>query len=589
MSFITASSNFNPFGSYDFTGQVPRDFSARHAFVQAQAPLTKIQEGRFVLDSTGQLIPVPLFFETNDLLQTTADPSNVIQIFGDDSQSAPPFTQRRSGLLTTVDTANRVTVQNQRDITSYVVGDPAIYNTQFSTIQQAIDQAIIDGVDVNATPKREAQIIIKPGTYPDNIIIPRHGISLIALASGDCKDVTISGTLTIAPLDGPSKTLILLRGLHFEPASPPAITVTTPIAFNPKVLIDDCIIEERIDLSGLIDNVELTIKNSTVADVALSGANLVTLDLDNTTTSTVFLHSTSSFLTAANNSQCSLSSSDPTGSPPLLSSSVSVSASDSIISGSINAVSGSDHSGQNISLTLSTSFINSLIAYGQFSALSLTDCTVETLVFGDPLSTNSDNIFVQPGGTVLFQKCTWSSPISSLTLNLKTATLATPQYFCIDNCAFPTISAVTTPRFSILDTSAAPIPAAQSVFMIRNTTLTTPAHITGPNVDVSFLNCVHDITGSNVDIGGGNYAAIFGGSSISPSIVKCYNNTYTMRNATANDFVLYAVDNFNWTYKTVAAPTQFPCNVITNSGSTAANLFGGPGTVTIVDSGFSMV
>lgn len=590
MSYIPPSSTFASYISYDFTGRVPRDMSARHAFIQAQAPLTPVTSSttgdRFITDSTGQIVPVPLFFETNDLLQTTANASNVIQVFGDTSNSAPPFTQRRSGLLTTVDTANRVTIQNQRDITSYVVGDPTIYNTQFATIQQAIDQAVADGVDVSVVPKREAQIIIKPGTYPDNITIPRHGIALIALGSGVSKDVTITGTLTVAPTDSPAKTLILIRGLHFEPSVPPAVVVTTPVAFNPKVLFDDCLVEGQINLNGSLSNVEFSATKCNLENIFLSGVALVTVFLDNTSAQTIYMHSVGNGVTLQNQSQASFTSFDPSGNPPLLASTTTVFAQNSSIAGGINELSGVDHSAQSISLTVKNCNLN-LIAYGQFSQLYLINCFTDSpVVLGDAASTNANNIFTAvPQVAAIIQNCIWSSTVGSLTINAKSDGTGFSQTIVLENCSFVDVPGAS-PNLALVDNSPAAAPGATTTFALQKCSFRTPVLVSGPNAVANFTACVHDVRNTIIDAGGGNFAAIYGGSPIAPTTVTCYNNSFTLRNITGNDFVIYGANNINWTYRT-QLPAGFPCNVITNTGATGANLLGG--AVAVVDSGYSMV
>lgn len=589
MSYITASSTFTPYLSYDFTGRVPKDIGARHAFLQAQAPLTKVEGGggRVVTDANGQQVPVPLFFETNDLLQTTANASNVIQIFGDATLSAPPFTQKRSGLLTTVDAANRVTVQNQRDVTSYVVGDPSIYNTQFATIQQAIDQAILDGVDVSATPKREAQILIKPGTYPDDILLPRHGISLIALATGVCKDVTITGTLTVAPLDSPAKTSILLQGLHFAPSNPAAVIVTTPIAFNPKILMQECLVEGDINLNGVLSNVEFSARTSNLGNISMtSPGTLVSVFLDNCSAGTIFIQSFAAVVVLQNQSQCGLTSFGASGNPPLLVNNTAINVQNSSIAGGLNELAGTDHSNQIVSLLARNSSIQ-LTAFGQFSNLELSNCVITSgLTLGDATSLNADNLFTQgPLVSALIQNCIFNGVSATLTMNMKTSNPNLPQNIAIEHCTFASIPGAF-PNCNFVDSSPAFIASSANIVVLRECTLRTPIQATGPNLQVTLLQGVHDITDTNVDAGGGNFPIIYGGSAISPTIVRCYNNTFTLRQVTANDFVIYGVNPIDWTYRT-QLPGGFPCNLITNLGATAANASGG--VVAIVDAGYSLV
>jgi hypothetical protein len=226
-------------------------------------------------------IPIPLIFEGNDLSQTIASPSNVLQVFGDATQSAPPFTQKRSGLLTTTTLfPNQVTIENQRDVTSYVVGNPSVYNTQFATIQQAIDQAVLDGVDVNANPSRQVQILVKPGDYPDDALIPLHGISIFGLTNGQDREVRIQGTLTIAPTDNSGKTLINIRNLSFENGvNTTAINFFSPTAFNPKVMLENCFMfSKRIIMTGTNAAVELTVQNSLIDGIDMNNNSSVTLN-----------------------------------------------------------------------------------------------------------------------------------------------------------------------------------------------------------------------------------------------------------------------------------------------------------------------
>jgi len=234
---------------------------------------------------SGIPIPVPLYFETNDLLQTTADNANIIEIFGNNANAPGPFTQRLSGLLTTVDSANRVTIRNQRDVTSYVVGDPTIYDSQFPTIQSAIDQAVADGVDVNATPSRQAQILVKPGDYPDNILLSNHGISIIGLTDGRDRIVRIQGTLTILPLDSSGKTLINIKNLTFEGgvSGTPSIIVSSTASFNPKVLIQNILVRNgrQIICDASPIATEVTLSNSLVEDIFCN--NNAVLSLENAT------------------------------------------------------------------------------------------------------------------------------------------------------------------------------------------------------------------------------------------------------------------------------------------------------------------
>jgi hypothetical protein len=591
MSYVTASSSFTPYLSYDFTGKVASDMSARHAFIQAQAPLTPLTsttETRFVDDGQGNAVPVPLFFETNDGLQTTADGTNVIEIFGDNSNSAAPFTQRRSGLLTTVDTANRVTVQNQRDITSYVVGDPTIYNTQFATIQQAVDQAVADGVDVSANPRREAQIIIKPGTYAGNVIIPRHGISLIALSSGSTKDVTISGTLFIQTTDSSAKTLILVRGLHFAGGTP-NIVAEAIVNFNPKVLIDDCVVEGPIHLLGTQDNVECSIKDSIVNVVwCESVSNNVSLSLINTQAEdTVFLHSLNGSLTLFNGSRCGTSSFDPLGNPPLINNLTTVTVNNSSIFLQLNNAPATDHSGQFLNIRCANSTINGMTLFGNIDNLQISNCSINgDIRLGDPSSVNGDNLFTY----VSFQNCTFENTSGTI-ISLKNTTPNIPQQMLFNHCTFEALPFLIIPKLQILDVSTNNVPSSVTSLNMNLCKFLTPIEITGPNVSVTFTHCNHDISLSNVNVDGlGNFAAIYGGSAIAPSTVICFWNSYTLKNTTANDFVIYGNNFINWTYRN-ALPGGFPVNTILNSGATAANLSGNfvPGNVVVVDSGYSMV
>jgi hypothetical protein len=239
--------------------------------------------GPAVLPNTSGIpVAVPLYFETNDLLQTTADNTNIIEVFGNNANAPGAFKQRLSGILTTVDTANRVTIRNQRDVTSYVVGDPSVYDAQFPTIQSAIDQAVADGVNVNVSPARQAQILVKAGDYPGDILISNHGISIIGLTDGRDRIVRIQGTLTILPLDASGKTLINIKNLTFEGgvSGTPSIVLSSSASFNPKALMQNILVRDgrQIICNGIPVPVELTLTNSVVEDIVCNGNCSLSLD-----------------------------------------------------------------------------------------------------------------------------------------------------------------------------------------------------------------------------------------------------------------------------------------------------------------------
>lgn len=274
MSFQVPGSTFVAFPSFSFTGKIPSDVAHRHSFLQGQAPMRVISGGGGGGDNA--------IYQANDSTTATQDPtSHVVQLYGDTTRSPAPFTQKRSGLQTTALSPYNVTMENQRDVTSYVVGNPLVYNTEFTTIQQAIDQAVADGVDVNAVPSRQVQILIKPGDYPDDAVVPRHGISLLGLTNGYDRSVRIGGILTVAPTDAANKTLINIRNLTFEPTpggnpSNVGLRLVSTVNFNPKCMMENVyMFGKDVSLEGLTAPVEMTFLTSLIGNVAfVQAANL---------------------------------------------------------------------------------------------------------------------------------------------------------------------------------------------------------------------------------------------------------------------------------------------------------------------------
>jgi hypothetical protein len=589
MSYIVPNSSYKTYLSYDFTGKVSRDFSARHAWIQSQAPQlrdTVSSSTPFVVDASGNSVPVPLYFETNDLLQTTADPANVIEIYGDTSDSAAPFTQKRSGLLTTISTPNRITIQNQRDITSYVVGDPFVYNTEFATIQQAITQALLDGVDPTATPKREVQIIVKPGIYPDPFTT-QYGIHILGLSSGQAKDVEIRGRITINCPVPSGKTHIVFRNLWITGGIDVNATTQQTV-----LSMYDCLVETSdINLNATPSPIELYTFNTAVQgiNIVLNGSGGISINArNNSSLQRIDLNTCTSFGLDGTDSYVTVDSSSIE-----LNSNFTIRLYNCKGGLSINASAGNHtHLGQNLTLQLNNCFMGGVVCYGNFSDSYVVDSSIGSLNIGDELETD---LYVQLSGITaapvrvnqpfIISGCNFPTTGIVCVINLKSDITDHPNIVLIQSCTFTSDRADVVPGIVINDLSTTNQPTSQQRVEINNCVIDrpialnyniiTPASIAGgANLFIESCNNIHNILNSGSAPPAG-FSCFYGGSTIGgfPSTLFLAHNVYTIDDALTGHVVNgINAPGLNLTYES-GLLVSFN-NIITNAGAS-----GPPGNV----------
>lgn len=594
MSRFIPISSYTKYPSYNFNGKVPDDMSAEHSWIQSQAPMLKeLATEKFVIIN-GNPVQIPLFFETNDLLQTNADLANVLEIYGDDSRSIAPFTQKRSGLLTTVDTPNRITIQNQRDITSYVVGDQTIYNTEFNTIQDAVNQAVMDGVNSSANPRREVFIIIRPGVYPDSFTIPRHGIHLIGMTSGVTKDVTISGNVIIAPLDSPGKTNMLLRGLHIAGT----LDINTPLVFNPKVFFDDCLLEGLITINASLQTIELTLSRTLIQTTINITGRSVTMELfNNCTASTINIDLTTLFSLTANTSSFNVYMTGTTIIPT-----ITIRAFLCFFGLSLANIPGvTSYLAQNVVFQIIACQLGVTTVYGSFDPANsiIAHSNISFLELGDPNPMNVDDHYIygtNAGATIVTQPFLISHCVfGEVRLNMKSDIVNTPQSVTFDQCTFNIESNRTMASFRINDLSTTVQGTSPQTVNVTNCSIIGATSINldlignplngGANLFILFAQCIFNISNIIFSSGGPTYACIVGGSSVGlpPTNVTILQNVFTL-NDNAN-FVVNGTNStgINLTYLD-GVGVSFG-NIITNTGALSFNIL--TGTVGVVNQGFS--
>ncbi len=586
------NSSFTKYPSYNFNGKVPDDMSAEHSWIQSQAPMLKDKNstGNSIVIN-GNVVPIPLFFETNDLLQTPADLTNVLEIYGDNSRSVAPFTQKRSGLLTTIDTPNRVTIQNQRDITSYVVGEQSIYNTEFGTIQDAITQAVSDGVDSSANPRREVFIIIRPGVYPNNFTVPFHGIHLIGMTSGVTKDVTISGNVIIAPNDSPGKTIMLLRGLHFTGT----IDINTPVAFNPKVHFDDCLLEGIVTVSATMQTIELSFMRSLVqGNMNITGGSVSLTISNNCIISTINIDLTDSFTLTANMSFFNLYITGTTIIPNIVVRAFMCFFGLALFVPSPGVTS---YANQLITLQIIACQLGGTTVYGSLDASNsiISHSNIAFLELGDPSTLNIDDYYSYSANSAtsvikpfLISHCVFGE----VRLNMKCNISDTPQIVTFDQCTFDIESNRSRPSLLITDLSTTYEMTSPQTVNITKCSIIGAVSVNldplgvaipgGANLFMLFAQCICNIFNINFPAVA-PYACIVGGSfgAFSPVPITILQNIFTL-NDTMTDYVVNGLGNgINLTYLD-GTGTSFG-NIITNANATIANI--STGTVITTNQG----
>lgn len=534
-------------------------------------------------------------FDMNDGTTSTQNPgTNILNILGDNTDSAAPFTQRRSGILTTSLNANTVQIQNQRDITSYVVGDPSVYNTQFATIQQAVDQAVADGVDSTATPRREVIIIVRPGEYPDDVTIPRHGIHIVNFTTGNTKDVLISGNFTFQTTDSPGKTQTYLQGLYFTGP----LNIVTPVAFNPKLTFSRCLFEGGINANPSLAAIELTLTECIVQTNPLVADGLdLSLNIENNTlVQNIASNIVTAFTLQARESTFNVEQTTLCSSLTIRARACSLGLSLFVPGSTIYAI-------QQVELKLIDCDVGGCIVYGNLLPESIIKgCVMGALEIGDPNPTNADSFYqycdfggvpVEVIRPFLISGCVFKDTV---TLTMKSNIASTPQTIKVVNCVFNNVSNSTLPTLRLNDLSSAFHADSPQTFIIEDCSITGCISINldnsgnfidvfvGANEFIQILNSTINIR--NMTYPSAPYACIVGGSTIglTPRRVLMFQNVITLRDAT--DFVLNGLGDGIIMISGEDAGGNPLGNFITTAGATFANI--GTGVFSVIRQGVTI-
>lgn len=520
-------------------------------------------------------------FQMNDSTQATQNPgTNIVNIFGDDTDSPAPFTQRRSGILTTSLNSNTIQIQNQRDISSYIVGDPNVYNVQFSTIQAAIDQAIADGVNSSASPKREAVIIVRPGTYPGNVSITRKGIHLVTLSSGSSRSVIISGSFTYSPQDNAGGAETYIQGICFTGG----VNISVPnLSAFPSILFDMCLMEgglTTLSTNGtirlvLIETTVLSTFNATGMALILflqSNSYIEDLALDLFTIATIIART--STLSIRQLRICD---------------SIIIRAKNCVITFLLSVAGVTSYFSQRIELNIANcEFSGPCAAYGSFSATgSIDSCIVNSLEIGDPSPSNTDNYYsycvldgfspnIYPQKPFLVNNCIVRD---FLKITMKADTPDVPQSVQISNCTFHRNVSLSTAPLQINDLSSVTQSTSRQMVIIKGCTLNgcislnlddsgnAIAGVVGANLytkiyrnDINIENTTYPVFPSTCIVGGS-----FGG--LSPVQVNYLLNVFTLIDLT--NFMFNGLGDGIIAISTQTSTGDPLGNVITNTGATA--------------------
>lgn len=533
-------------------------------------------------------------FDMNDGTTSTQNPgTNILNIVGDNTDSAAPFTQRRSGILTTSLNANTIQIQNQRDITSYVVGDPSVYNTQFATIQQAVDQAVADGVDSTATPRREVIIIVRPGEYPDDVTIPRHGIHIVNFTTGNTKDVLISGNFTFQTTDSPGKTQTYLQGLYFTGP----LNIVTPVAFNPKLTFSRCLFEGGINVNPTLAAIELTLTECIVQTNPLTASGLdLSLNIENNTLlQDISIALANSFVLQSKVSTFNVRQSS-------LCSSIAIRARNSTGGIDLSVAGAVAYAAQQVELNLLNCEIDDCVAYGAFLPESIIDgCIVNSLTLGDPNYSNTDSFYqyCDIGGVpvevirpFIISGCNFKKTV---TLTMKANIGSRPQTIAVYNCIFDVVGNTATPTLKLNDYSNTFHASSPQTFIIEGCNITGCISVNldnagsfiaaniGVNQFIRYMGNLLDMR--NTLYPSAPYACIVGGSSngITPIRVTSFQNLFTLTDIT--NFVFNGLGDGFIVISGQDVGGNPLGNYIMNFGSSAINI--GTGTISIVQHGTS--
>lgn len=127
--------------------------------------------------------------------------------------------------------------------------------SEFDTIQAAIDQALLDGHTDVDTP---AIIQIRPGLYPEDISLSRgislRGFSARTFIQETVEPVQIQGTITCdLVFDGSlERTAVSIQGVEISPASGPGIVFT---GTDPQILnLDTTTVNTADDVAVRVEN-----------------------------------------------------------------------------------------------------------------------------------------------------------------------------------------------------------------------------------------------------------------------------------------------------------------------------------------------
>jgi hypothetical protein len=530
--------------------------------------------------------------DMNDGTTATQNPgTNVLNIVGDNTDSAAPFTQRRSGILTTSLNANTVQIQNQRDITSYVVGDPTIYNTQFATIQEAVDQAVADGVDVSATPRREVIIMVRPGEYPDDVSIPRHGIHIVNFTSGTSKDVVISGTFAFDPVDAASKTVTNIQGIDF--ADSVEINANVP-GSNAVIAFSRCLFENGLNASAASAAIEVTLSESILesAPFTMDGTDVYIVLQNNSSIENIVVDVTASCTIQATNSTFNVSESSLC---PVL----TVRARTCSLGLNLFVPGATVYASQQIELNLVNCDVSNCNAYGSFlPECIVSGCIMNTLTLGDPSPANADSFYQYCATGVALEDlrpfiisgCTFKDVV---TLTMKSNIAATPQSIALYHCIFNTSINGATSALRLNDYSSAFHADSPQTFILEHCNISgcismnlddAGAFINvfiGANEFVRIKNSIIDLR--NCVYPFPPYACIVGGSTLglTPRRVSMYQNAVTLRDAT--DFVFNGLGDGIILVTGQESGGNLSGNFITTPGTSFVNI--GTGVFSIIQHG----
>lgn len=179
----------------NFTGN-PEGFVAANPASLCHVPSTgEIYRKDTGTGNTGWVLVGDVVTLTPDSGGAVTAVSGTIDVFGEPSLSAQ--------VMSTTNVANDLMVENRAWETAYVVDPSSTVGTRgtFTTIQDAIDASVLDGV---ATASRYATILIRnvAGGYFEDVNIPSgvsiHLKGIVQFPIGDHNPTRIVGTLTIA-------------------------------------------------------------------------------------------------------------------------------------------------------------------------------------------------------------------------------------------------------------------------------------------------------------------------------------------------------------------------------------------------------